>query len=156
MKRLVMGFMWLVVFMLLLVVLDQVLLRYRGFEQPFLRDVQEFHADFRRRLFGSPREQLQETARDVRTGRTQSAPAPRPEGQGGRPADAEEDSANVDAVVEREITRVTQQALSATQDDVEDGSLRYIYLDAEQNIQFAERYEEIPPQFRDAVQVVED
>jgi hypothetical protein len=61
---------------------------------------------------------------------------------------------DVNMVVEREIVRVTQQTGSAVQSGAEDGSLRYIYLDAEQNIQFADRYEDIPPRFRDAVQVV--
>lgn len=140
MKRLVMGFMWLLVFMLLLVVLDQVLLRNRGFEQPFLRDVKEFHADFRRRLFGLPQGQPPESKR---------APTPKP----ATPADTEA-AVGVDAVVEREITRATQETTSPAQPEADDGALRYIYLDAEQNIQFAERYEEIPPQFRDAVQVV--
>ncbi|MCA1797223.1 MAG: hypothetical protein ABR516_03085 [Desulfuromonadaceae bacterium] len=138
MKRLVVGFVWLGIFTLLLVALDQVLLRYRGFEQPFLRDVQEFHADFRRRLFGLPQIQI-----------PQSKPARAPEPEAVAPADT-----SADAVVEREITRVTQQAVPGPQDEAEDGSLRYIYLDAEQNIQFAEHYEDIPPRFRDAVQVV--
>jgi hypothetical protein len=57
-------------------------------------------------------------------------------------------------VVEREITRATQQISTESSTDSEDGSLRYIYVDAEQNIHFAERYQDIPPQFRDAVQVV--
>jgi hypothetical protein len=131
--------MWLVVFVLLLVVLDQVLLRHRGFEQPFLRDVQEFHADFRRRLFGSPRMQPSEP---------EPAPSPSPR------AETSAGTRSVDAVVEREITRATRETTSPAQLDADDGALRYIYLDAEQNIQFAERYEEIPPQFRDAVQVV--
>lgn len=143
MKRLMMGFMWLLVFMLLLVAFDQVLLRYRGFEQPFLRDVQKFHADFRSRLFGLPREPSPDR---------KSSPAPRP-ATTPRPESTTPAEANVDAVVEREISRATQQQTSA-RTEAEDGSLRYIYLDAEQNIQFAERYEDIPPQFRDAVQVV--
>jgi hypothetical protein len=144
MKRLVMIFVWLGVFLLLLVMLDQVLLRYRDFERPFLNDVQEFHADFRRRLMGLP---------PLQTPESRPAPASRPaltpKSKPATPVDK-----NVDAVVEREITRVAQQATSASPAKEDEGSLRYIYLDAEQNIQFAERYEEIPPRFRDAVQVV--
>lgn len=144
MKRLVMMFMWLVVFVILLAALDQILLRYRGLEQPFLRDVQKFHADFRRRLFGLPQ---------MPTSGSESAPVSRPESKR-KPELTPSADANVEAVVEREIARATQQTTSSPKTETEEGSLRYIYLDAEQNIQFAERYEEIPPQFRDAVQVV--
>lgn len=143
MKRLLMGFVWLVVFVFLLLVLDQVLLRYPSFEQPFLHDVQRFHADFRRRLLGLPPEQPPPPAKPAPALR----PTPRPEVD--TPA-----ATHVDALVEREIARVKQQATSTSKGGTGDGSLRYIYLDAEHNIQFAERYEEIPPQFRDAVQVV--
>ena len=104
MKRLVMLFVWLGVFLLLLVMLDQILLRYRDFEQPFLRDVQEFHADFRRRLMGLPPLQTSKS-----TSAPESRPALTPKIKPTAPADA-----NVDAVVEREITRVTKQATSAT------------------------------------------
>jgi hypothetical protein len=97
MKRLVKGFMWLVVFMFLLLVLDQVLLRYQGFERPFLRDVQEFHADFRQRLFGLPG--LQHSDPEPASG---SKPGPSFGAQGSV-------QTSVDAVVEREITRATQQ-----------------------------------------------
>lgn len=143
MKRVLMGFVWLVVFVFLLLVLDQVLLRYPSFEQPFLHDVQRFHADFRRRLLGLPPEQPPPPAKPAPALR----PTPRPEVD--TPA-----ATHVDALVEREIARVKQQATSTSKGGTGDGSLRYIYLDAEHNIQFAERYEEIPPQFRDAVQVV--
>src|SRR5690554_4253223 len=137
MKRLLMGFVWLVVFVFLLLVLDQVLLRYPSFEQPFLHDVQRFHADFRRRLLGLPPEQPPPPAKPAPALR----PTPRPEVD--TPA-----ATHVDALVEREIARVKQQATSTSKGGTGDGSLRYIYLDAEHNIQFAERYEEIPPQFR--------
>jgi hypothetical protein len=140
MKRLLMGFVWLVIFMLLLVALDQVLLRHPGFEQGFLRDVQEFHADFRRRLFGLRPKDKFETGSDAKVRQTRPTPAEHP--------------VDVNMVVEREIVRVTQQAGDAAAVSTEDGSLRYIYLDAEQNIQFVERYEDIPPRFRDTVQVV--
>ncbi|MGC9518723.1 MAG: hypothetical protein ACP5FP_03575 [Desulfuromonadaceae bacterium] len=141
MRRLLMGFVWLVIFMLLLVALDQLLLRYPGFEQGFLRDVQEFHADFRRRLFGlRPEDKFEAGADANKVERTQPTSAERP--------------VDVNMVVEREIVRVTQQAGDAAPVSTEDGSLRYIYLDAEQNIQFVERYEDIPPRFRDTVQIV--
>ncbi|MGC9520113.1 MAG: hypothetical protein ACP5FP_10720 [Desulfuromonadaceae bacterium] len=146
MKRLLMGFLWLVLFGLLLVGFDQLMLRYSDFEQPFLHDVQEFHADFRRRLFGLPELQVPKSKPHPVSG---SAPVSR--------ADSNVRT-NIDAVVEREIERVSQRSISAPVQNApeggETGALRYIYLDAEQNIQFAERYEDIPPRFRDAVQVV--
>ncbi|MDY0212975.1 MAG: hypothetical protein RBR06_08215 [Desulfuromonadaceae bacterium] len=135
MKRLVFGFLWLGIFILLLVVVDQVFLHYRGFKQPFVRDIQKFHADFRQRLFGLPQVQP-------------PAEAP-PQHEQSTPAVVDKKAASMDALVEREIAReVLKKGTQAKTAPAEDAVLRYIYIDAQQNIQFAQRLEEIPASLR--------
>ncbi|MDY0186087.1 MAG: hypothetical protein RBR43_09435 [Desulfuromonadaceae bacterium] len=135
MRRLVFGFLWVGVFVLLLVVVDQVFLHYRGFEQPFVRDMQKFHADFRQRLFGLPHVRPPATAPKQQE---QVSPVP-----------VEKKAASMDALVEREIERAgRKQGVQAKAAVADDAVLRYIYMDAQQNIQFAQRLEEIPTALR--------
>jgi len=131
---LVFGFLWVGVFIFLLVVVDQIFLHYRGFEQPFVRDMQKFHADFRQRLFGEPQQP--------------PAEAPMPQ-RPVAPAAADKKAVSIDALVEREIGRAVQQKGAQTKTPpADDAVLRYIYIDAQQNIQFAQRLEEVPASLR--------
>ncbi|MDD2557882.1 MAG: hypothetical protein PHH87_06250 [Desulfuromonas sp.] len=138
MRRLVFGFLWVGIFVLLLVIVDQIFLHYRGFEQPFVQDMQKFHADFRQRLFGLP------PARPPAT-------APKQQGQVS-PVTVDKKAASMETLVEREIERAGRrqegQAKPASAASTEDAVLRYIYMDAQQNIQFAQRLEEIPTALR--------
>lgn len=134
MRRLVFGFLWVGVFIFLLVVVDQIFLHYRGFEQPFVRDMQKFHADFRQRLFGEPQQP--------------PAQAPMPQ-RLTVPAAVDKKAVSIDALVEREIGRAVQQKGAQTKTPpADDAVLRYIYIDAQQNIQFAQRLEEVPASLR--------
>ncbi len=133
MKRLVFGFLWVGIFIFLLLVMDQILLRYRGFEHPFMRDMQKFHADFRQRLFDLPSQQFPQTA-------------PRKQGQITPAEDKKAPAINL--LVEREIERAAQKNGAYATATPIDAELRYIYVDAQQNIQFAQRLEEIPAELR--------
>ncbi len=142
MKRLIFGFLWVGVFILLLVVVDQIFLHYRGFEQPFMRDMQKFHADFRQRLFGVPHLQP-------------PAATPPPQKRVAPAVADDKKAASMDALVKREIGRTVQKkGAQAKTAPAGDATLRYIYVDAQQNIQFAQRLDEIPAALRKSARPV--
>ena len=141
MRRLVFAFLWFLVFVVLLLGVDQIFLHSPGFKQPFLRDIQEFHSDFRRRLFGLTQPQRKGVRVEKRSASMEPASSRK--------------VAAVEALVQREIGKAEVAEKFKDALPQEDG-VSYIYVDAQQNLQFAAELEEIPPAFRDTARPLTD
>jgi len=126
MNKLLKFLLWSVVFLALLLACDQLLLRV-PMRQPALATVRSFYLDFRGRLLGLGERRPPATIDQLidREVRSQSPP-PRK----APPA-----------------ARTTAPAAGETP--------RYLYVDGEGNLQFADRLEEIPQRFRSSARPME-
>jgi hypothetical protein len=124
MKKLKKIFLWSLVFLLLLTGFDQLLLR-APMDAPGLREIQTFYQDFRGRLFS------------LVTG--SSAPT-------------------IDKIIEQADLPVTAPAKAPAAAVVaptaksEGASPRYLYVDKDGALQFAESLDEVPTKFRASAQ----
>jgi hypothetical protein len=119
MNRTTKAIIWTFVFLLLLLAVDQFLLRV-DFAQPQMRIVRSFYLDFRQRLL---------------TLGGSSAPD------------------SVDEIIESERRGVTP---AQTPQRKTAASPRYLYVDQDGTLQFADSLEEIPPALRKGAQRLED
>ncbi|OQY17157.1 MAG: hypothetical protein B6I36_09345 [Desulfobacteraceae bacterium 4572_35.1] len=123
MKKITFGFIWLVSFLLLLLVLDQFLLRYPGFNTPLLDDFQHFYQDLRQRVIAVETSPQPHTIQGVISASKE-------------PVDG---------------TGVVQQAYKVYEKiarQEEPAPVRYIYLDEQNTLNFADSLEDIPLELR--------
>ena len=121
MSKIIFSFIWLLSFLLLLLVCDQFLLRYPGENTPLLSDFQRFYKDVRQRVIALNPPQEEHSVQQVISQRLQQVRG---------------------ATGERKVDTRGEDA-AATQQGV-----HYIYLDEQQSLNFAERWEDIPPPLR--------
>lgn len=121
MRKIIFAFIWLLSFLLLLLVCDQFLLRYPGENTPLLSDFQYFYKDVRQRVVALNPQQKEHSVQQVISQRLQQV--------SGTTGEHKVETGGKNAAP-------TQQGV------------HYIYLDEQQSLNFAERWEDIPPPLR--------
>ena len=137
MRKITFALIWVVSFLLLLLVCDQFLLRYPGGNTPLFSDFQHFYHDFRQRVIAlDSHTALPRTSAPITTGarptmrsstRSSTMPSTR--------------ATTVEAVL---ATRADEMSSSGSKAN----GVGYIYVDEDNTLSFAARWEDIPPALR--------
>ena len=125
MKKITFAMVWVVSFLLLLLVCDQFLLRYPGENTPLFSDFQHFYQDFRQRVI--------KLGFHVESNHVESKRAPM--------ATTVKNRTTVEEVLAVRADEVLLPKSTAN-------GVRYIYVDGDDTLSFADRWEDIPPALR--------
>lgn len=141
MRKIIFALIWVVSFLLLLLVCDQFLLRYPGGNTPLLRDFQHFYRDFRQRVIAlDSRTEMPRTYAPVTTGtRSTLRPSIR---------------LSTKATTVEEVLAVRANEVLSPGSKV--NGVRYIYVDEDDTLSFADRWEDIPPALRASAKLLDN
>lgn len=146
-QTLLKGLLWTACFLALLLALDQLALRLQP-TTPLLRDLQRDYREFRSRLWSPPERQPltieavidRDLAPQTTAKPSATPPSKEPSKQTQPPKQTSEPTSPAAAKPHKAPTK----------------SERYLYVDAEGELQFADRLEDIPPALREGAQALKE